>query len=117
MFGSRNSNYIEAPFISKPKQMSVESLKTAEANQLKNIETSTGKSLDQWTITLGAITPTYDLESEPADFKPIENITTEDLQKATLPFTGNILQTPPIHSAIKKKMENGLTNWQEGETT
>ena len=38
------------------------------------------------TITLGAITPTYDLESEPADFKPIENITTEDLQKATLPF-------------------------------
>ena len=54
------------------------------------------------TITLGAITPTYDLESEPADFKPIENITTEDLQKATLPFTGNILQTPPIHSAIKK---------------
>ena len=54
------------------------------------------------TITLGAITPTYDLESEPADFKPIENIKTEDLQKATLPFTGNILQTPPIHSAIKK---------------
>ena len=54
------------------------------------------------TITLGAITPTYDLESEPADFKPIENITTEDLQEATLPFTGNILQTPPIHSAIKK---------------
>ena len=53
------------------------------------------------TITLGAITPTYDLESEPADFKSVENITTEDLQKATLPFTGNIQQTPPIHSAIK----------------
>ena len=52
MFGSRNSNYIEAPFISKPKQMSVESLKTAEANQLKNIETSTGKSLDQWTAII-----------------------------------------------------------------
>jgi len=54
------------------------------------------------TITLGAVTPTYDLESEPVDFKPVENITTDDLQKATLPFTGNILQTPPIHSAIKK---------------
>ena len=53
------------------------------------------------TITLGAITPTYDLESKPADFKSLENITTEDLQKATLPFTGNIQQTPPIHSAIK----------------
>ena len=54
------------------------------------------------TITIGATTPTYDLESEPSDFKTIENITTEELYKATLPFTGNILQTPPIHSAIKK---------------
>lgn len=53
-------------------------------------------------ITLGAITPTYDLESEPTDLKPIEHLTTEDLQNATKPFTGNILQTPPIHSAIKK---------------
>src|SRR6187397_3060268 len=34
------------------------------------------------TITLGAITPTYDLESEPIDFKSVENITAEDLQKA-----------------------------------
>ncbi len=53
-------------------------------------------------ITLGSTTPTYDLESEPQDFKPYEHITLEDLQKATLPFTGNILQTPPIHSAIKQ---------------
>ena len=55
------------------------------------------------TITLGATTPTYDLESEPRDFKSIEHITTGDLQKATISFTGNILQTPPIHSAIKKE--------------
>ena len=54
-------------------------------------------------ITLGSSTPTYDLESEPQDFKSYEHLTTEDLQKATLPFTGNILQTPPIHSAIKKE--------------
>lgn len=54
------------------------------------------------TITLGATTPTYDLESEPGQFKTIDHLTVEDLQKATEHFTGNILQTPPIHSAIKK---------------
>jgi tRNA pseudouridine55 synthase len=53
------------------------------------------------TITLGATTPTYDLESEPVDLKHFENITEEDLQNATVPFTGEILQIPPAHSAIK----------------
>jgi tRNA pseudouridine55 synthase len=55
------------------------------------------------TITLGAVTPTYDLESEPQDFKPTENLKTEDLESATKPFTGAILQVPPSHSAIKKE--------------
>lgn len=54
------------------------------------------------TITLGAATPTYDLESEPVGEMPFAHITLEQLQQATLPFTGPILQTPPIHSAIKK---------------
>jgi len=53
-------------------------------------------------ITLGATTPTYDLESEPQDFKSIEDLTEEKIKDATKKFTGNILQTPPIHSAIKK---------------
>lgn len=53
-------------------------------------------------ITLGASTPTYDLESEPRNFKPYDAITPDQLNEATKPFTGNILQTPPIHSAIKK---------------
>ena len=55
------------------------------------------------TITLGSITPTYDLESEPQDFKPFENISAEQIKQATHAFTGDILQTPPIHSAIKKE--------------
>jgi tRNA pseudouridine55 synthase len=54
------------------------------------------------TITLGAVTPTYDRESEPEQFKDINGITAEDIYDATKQFTGNILQTPPIHSAIKK---------------
>lgn len=54
------------------------------------------------TITLGAVTPTFDLESEPIDQKDITGITDEMIHKATIPFTGDILQVPPIHSAIKK---------------
>jgi tRNA pseudouridine55 synthase len=53
------------------------------------------------TFTLGATTPTYDLESEPQDAKPFEHITEAAIQKITEQFTGEILQIPPAHSAIK----------------
>lgn len=53
-------------------------------------------------FTLGAVTPTYDLESEPEQFKDIAHITLEMLQEATKPFLGKIAQLPPAHSAIKK---------------
>ena len=52
-------------------------------------------------ITLGAITPTYDLESEPQEFKPFANITEEMIGSATRQFIGDIQQLPPAHSAIK----------------
>lgn len=54
------------------------------------------------TITLGATTPTYDLESKPENFKPFEEILLEQLPETAKRFTGQIMQTPPIHSAIKK---------------
>ena len=54
------------------------------------------------TFTLGAVTPTYDLESDPENQQPFEHITLDQLQAATLPFTGEIMQVPPAHSAIKK---------------
>lgn len=53
-------------------------------------------------IHLGASTPTYDLESEPENFKPYEHLTEEDLLAATKAFIGDILQMPPAHSAIRK---------------
>ena len=53
-------------------------------------------------IHLGATTPTYDLESEPEDFKPFEHLTEVQLTEATKAFIGDILQMPPAHSAIKK---------------
>jgi tRNA pseudouridine55 synthase len=54
------------------------------------------------TITLGAVTPTYDLESKPEKSLPFEHITLSQLQETAVFFTGPIMQIPPIHSAIKK---------------
>jgi tRNA pseudouridine55 synthase len=53
------------------------------------------------TFTLGATTPTYDLESAPENFRPVEAITEEMINSATKNFIGEIFQVPPIHSAIK----------------
>ncbi|MBL7724247.1 MAG: tRNA pseudouridine(55) synthase TruB [Chitinophagaceae bacterium] len=53
------------------------------------------------TFTLGATTPTYDLESVPENPKPVDHITTEDIIAATKNFIGEIMQVPPAHSAIK----------------
>lgn len=53
-------------------------------------------------ITLGATTPTFDLESIPENIKTVEGVTEEKLFAAAKLFTGNIMQVPPIHSAIKK---------------
>ena len=53
-------------------------------------------------FTLGATTPTYDLESEPILVADYSKLTLEEIQRATKQFTGQIMQTPPAHSAIKK---------------
>lgn len=53
-------------------------------------------------FTLGATTPTFDLESEPENFKDTGAVTREALQSVVATFTGEIQQVPPIHSAIKK---------------
>lgn len=53
-------------------------------------------------ITLGATTPTYDLESIPENHKVCDHITQEAVEAAALEFTGELMQTPPVFSAIKK---------------
>jgi tRNA pseudouridine55 synthase len=55
------------------------------------------------TITLGAVTPTYDLESEPVDQKDISHLDAAQLQAVAVSLTGLIMQVPPIHSAIKRE--------------
>jgi tRNA pseudouridine55 synthase len=54
------------------------------------------------TITLGSITPTFDLESVPEQFRLVDHLTEERIHGATAQFTGAISQVPPIHSAIKR---------------
>lgn len=53
-------------------------------------------------FTLGATTPTYDLESEPENFKEYQYLNEPDIVRATERFVGTIAQVPPAHSAIKK---------------
>jgi tRNA pseudouridine55 synthase len=53
------------------------------------------------TMTLGAMTPTFDLESEPQNFKSLEGLSFENIQLASRAFIGRIAQVPPAHSAIK----------------
>ena len=53
------------------------------------------------TFTLGAVTPTYDLESEPEQQMDYSHLNDATIREATKKFVGHILQVPPIHSAIK----------------
>ncbi len=54
------------------------------------------------TFVLGATTPTYDLESEPENHRSIDGIDITAIEKAAGQLTGEIMQVPPAHSAIKK---------------
>lgn len=54
------------------------------------------------TITVGATTPSYDLETEINETFPTEHITDELIHETVKQFLGEIDQRPPIFSALKK---------------
>lgn len=54
------------------------------------------------TFTLGATTPSYDLETEVDHTFPIDHLTDEKIKEATKNFLGEIEQIPPVFSALKK---------------
>ncbi len=54
------------------------------------------------TFTLGATTPSYDLETEIDSTFDISTITSEKIMGATKQFLGEIQQQPPVFSALKK---------------
>lgn len=55
------------------------------------------------TITLGATTPSYDLETEIDQTFSTEQITEEDIYAFAKAYQGNIMQRPPVFSALKKE--------------
>ena len=67
------------------------------------------------TITVGATTPSYDLETE-IDFTfPTENITEALIRETTIQFIGEIDQKPPVFSAIKKDGKRLYEHARAGE--
>ncbi|MBC7902631.1 MAG: tRNA pseudouridine(55) synthase TruB [Gemmatimonadaceae bacterium] len=68
------------------------------------------------TFTLGAVTDSYDRETPPHDQKDVSGISDEQIKSATGPFTGEIMQVPPMHSAIKKDGKRVYELARKGET-
>ncbi len=66
-------------------------------------------------ITLGATTPSYDLESEIDNEYPIAHITNILIHETTQQFIGQIEQVPPIFSALKKNGKRLYEYAREGE--
>ena len=69
------------------------------------------------TFTVGATTPSYDLETEVDKTYPTDHITEELLYETTKQFVGDIQQRPPIFSAIKKDGKRLYELARKGETT
>lgn len=102
------------------KQFSIKKIKVGHAGTLDPLATGlliicTGKFTKQintyqaqhkeytGTITLGATTPSYDLETEVDATFETSAITETQIHKATSQFIGDILQQPPVFSALKKE--------------
>ncbi|MEH6308029.1 tRNA pseudouridine(55) synthase TruB [Olivibacter sp. CPCC 100613] len=68
------------------------------------------------TFTLGATTPSYDLETTPDSLFDITHLTEQDLHRATSIFIGPIEQYPPVHSAVKMQGERLYEKARRGES-
>src|SRR5437588_6910092 len=54
------------------------------------------------TIKFGEATDSFDADGELVTSLPVPRMTVEELNKATTPFIGDLMQTPPMVSAVKK---------------
>ena len=85
---------------------------TKKISEVQSLEkTYTGR------ITLGATTPSYDLETAINRKFPTEHLTDEDLIRSKNKFLGEIDQYPPIFSAIKKEGKRLYEYARSGEET
>ena len=69
------------------------------------------------TFSLGATTPSYDLETEIDKEFPTDHINNELIKNTTQQFLGEIDQKPPIFSAIKKEGKRLYEIARKGQTT
>jgi tRNA pseudouridine55 synthase len=67
------------------------------------------------TITIGATTPSYDLETEVDAVFPTEHISETLILETTKQFIGEIDQKPPVFSAIKKDGKRLYEHARAGE--
>jgi tRNA pseudouridine55 synthase len=69
------------------------------------------------TIQFGAMTPSYDLETEPEGTYPTAHIADSILRETALGFVGEIKQVPPLFSAKKLDGERAYLKARRGEDT
>jgi tRNA pseudouridine55 synthase len=66
------------------------------------------------TVSLGATTPSYDLETEPVQQGPWQGLTEAEIRAAFARFIGEVDQRPPLFSAKRHKGERGYHLAREG---
>jgi tRNA pseudouridine55 synthase len=83
----------------------------------KEIETYMGQTKEYTgIIQLGVITPSYDYETEPSEYREFDHIQEEDVINAIAAnFAGEIEQTPPVFSAIKVDGKRSYDLARKGE--
>lgn len=69
------------------------------------------------TITLGATTPSFDLETQVDQQFQTDHVTEDMIHQTTKLFTGILDQTPPLYSAIKKDGVRLYELARKGEST
>ena len=69
------------------------------------------------TFTVGATTPSFDMETEINQTFPFDHITEQLIIETTQRFLGEIDQKPPLYSAIKKDGDRLYDLARRGETT
>ncbi len=67
------------------------------------------------TFTIGATTPSYDLETEVDETFPTDHISPDLIRQTTAKFLGEIDQKPPVFSAIKKDGKRLYEHARAGE--
>jgi tRNA pseudouridine55 synthase len=72
--------------------------------------------LYQAVVQLGTATDSYDAVGEVVAHAPVPTLTAAQIERVLTRFRGDILQTPPIYSALKQEGETLYAKARRGET-